>query len=130
MAKNNGKKTSAKKHYSPAEKASFKRGVQTQFNREHPKVPYDLVTTSTVYNADGTVYSKNDHHVIGCADKTSAERLVEKYNSREKHSNARVMAAVKAKKVNEHCSSDCTTDVTRIVKSNRRAKSGETIYKC
>ena len=128
MAKNKSKKQ-GQKNYSAAEKKSFKRGVQTQFNREHPKVPYDLVTTSTVYNADGTVHSKYDHRVVGCANKASAEHLIKNYTSQEKLLNARVLNSVKAKKVNEFRSSDCTTNVTRIINSNRRAESGERIYK-
>lgn len=103
----------AKRKYTAAEKAAFKRGMAVQYNKEHPKFGYAVANKITNYNADGSVYGKPYYSSLRFF-KTEAEakEAVASSNKLNKLVNDRVLKAVKAKKVNVYNSDDSRTEWT------------------
>lgn len=100
----------AKRKYSAAEKAAFKRGMAAQYNKEHPKFRYVVADKHTTYNADGSVFGTPYYgKVTFFKTKAEAERNVLERNAAKRLSNSRVLKAVKARKVNVYDSADCCT---------------------
>ena len=104
----------AKKNYSKAERLSFKRGMQAQYNKEHPLLKYVGYVFYQSYNEDGTKFGNGyKGKKFGFKTKKEAMEYVKSSNDVFKHENARVLAAVKAKKVNTHNSADSVTQVAK-----------------
>ena len=104
----------AKKNYSKAERLSFKKGMQAQYNKEHPLLRYVGYIFYQSYNEDGSK-SGNGYSgkKWGFKTKKEAMEFAKSSNDVLKHSNARVLASVKAKKVNTYRSEDSTTQVAK-----------------
>ena len=100
----------AKRKYSAAEKAAFKHGMAAQYNKEHPKFRYAVADKHTDYNADGSVFGTPYYgKVTFFKTKAEAERSVSARNAANRLANARVLKAVKARKVNVYDSADSST---------------------
>lgn len=102
----------AKKNYSKAERLSFKKGMQAQYNKEHPLLKYVGYTFHQTYNEDGTKFGNGySGKKFGFKTKKEAMAYAKSVNDVNKSNNARVLSAAKSKKVNTYRSEDCTTQV-------------------
>lgn len=88
------------KKYSKAERLSFKKGMQAQYSKEHPLMKYVVYTYNTTYNGNGSKREEFTGRMFGFRTKKQAVAAAKNVNDRNALRNARVMKAVKSKKVN------------------------------
>lgn len=94
-----------------AEKKAFRAGMAKQYNKEHPKYSYALITKYTVYNADGSIAEKPYYpRVSFYPTKKDAKARADYLNERCKSKNDFVMKGVRAK--NLDIKKACLTEVT------------------
>lgn len=91
------------------EKAAYRKGMQAQFNKEHPVIRYEVVPKYTSYDEKGNISGSYTGLPILFGKKKEAMETVDRCNERERFSNERVMNSVKRKSVNVHNSAESTT---------------------
>ena len=107
----------ARKIYSKAEKRSFRKGMQAQYSKEHPLMKYVAYGVNTNYNEDGSMFgTPYSGKKYGFKTLKEAKAVADRNNKDNEYRNSRVMAAVKAKKVNVYNSYDSSTESWRYEK--------------
>ena len=105
---------------SKAERRAYAKGRRDQFNKEHPKLRWGVVTNKKYFNSDGSLHSSSDGPVSGYRTKKEALEVLRRAHKTEKMKKERFMRLKKEGKINEHNSHDCSYDESRLVRINKR----------
>ncbi len=92
------------------EKIAFRKGMQAQFNKEHPLIRYEVFSRDTSYDAKGNINSSYDTgYSMSFRNKKEAMKRLKEANEAERVRNERVMDSVKRKSVDVYDSSKSIT---------------------